>query len=139
MVATWRCGVERGPTPGDTTNQYNYNAIEFATSLPPQSVFSPQVTTYAHSLEALTNDVVKVVSFMPADGVPGIGFDVKFQFTNVAKDWVVPTFTVRVKRFEPNTVEPGNYLFSVVTMSDHPLAGWRFWRVKRQWRGTCSR
>lgn len=116
--------VERPPTNSNGLLS-NYNAIELATTLSPQQVFDLYLRTFVNKL--INNPIASVVS---TNNVDGIGDDVRFEMRGW-KGYLQDRFTVRVKRYEPNMAEPEKYLFSIVTMSDHPLAGWRYWRVYR--------
>jgi hypothetical protein len=76
------------------------------------------------------NSVARILSPTP---VTGVGDRMKFELKLNVSDFCgigplicVPQmpFTVTVKRYEP-----AQFTMSAVTMSDHPLAGWRYWRV----------
>jgi hypothetical protein len=105
----------------------NYNAIELLTDKTPQEVFDLYVLTFAERLKdntisALTDDTTTPVS--------AVGNQVTFRLLKKEgllggfKAWAVDPFTVSVKRYDPSS-----HLFSIVTMSNHPLAGWRYWKT----------
>lgn len=113
---------ERAPKAGEEL-QTNYNAILLVTSVPAQQIFDEHVRDFADSLAQ--NSIAQVIDLESDLPVDAVGDNVRFRLATWRGIFQWP-FTVRVKRYLPNSYE-----FSIVTLDDHPLAGWRFWRVKQ--------
>ena len=103
----------------NATLHTNYNSIEIYTSLSPDFIFSHYIQTFAGAMPD-TNDVA---STSTGTNVTAPGQKVTFTLGGLMALGQAP-FSVESER-----VDVANDTLSVVTLTGHPLAGWRYWRA----------
>jgi hypothetical protein len=127
------------PPQGASLNS-NYNAIEILTTASPDTIFSKYLQTFngAGYLQGV-NDQVTMENFPPPP-VTGSGQNLTFVLTSFVSYTNYPwgcgpwgdlscgplqgPFTVQTERFDTAA-----HTISVVTLTGHPLEGWRYFRV----------
>jgi hypothetical protein len=107
--------------PADST-RWNYNAIALSTGTSATDAFNLYVRRFANA-ELGLNPVANIDNpgVLP---ITQVGQKIRFRLAVGWKSFFSGPFTVKVKEFDPAGLR-----FSIVTMSDHPLAGWRYWRA----------
>ncbi len=112
-------GFEHQLPPSGSNLYSNYNSLELLTAASPDLIFSQYIQTFAGAHQ-LTNGV----GFMPDDtNVTGPNQILKVTLAMPLRLGQAP-FNIETERFDPTA-----HTISVVTLTGHPLAGWRYWRV----------
>ena len=115
---------EQPPDLHSTSLSTNFNSAElFTPGVYADEVFSRYITTFAGVKRGGVNDVV--VNGSSLASVTGMGDILTFSFPGAISNFGQPPFSVEVKRFNPSL-----HTVSVVTLRGHPIAGYRYWRVR---------
>ena len=107
------------PAQGASLNS-NYNSIELLTTATPDFIFNQYIQTFAGVQIGNGNDIATVPV---GTNITDINQTVAITLTG---DLVLlqPPFKIASERFAPEADT-----LSVVTLTGHPLAGWRYWRA----------
>ena len=126
--------------PAGASLRSNYNSIEILTTVTADTIFSNYLQTFnGAGFLANQNDQVDIIN-SPPPPVTAAGQDITFALNSFVSYVLYPwgcgplgdlpcgplqgPFTVQTERFDPSADT-----ISVVTMTGHPLAGWRYFRV----------
>lgn len=99
----------------------NYNAVEIATPAQPSEVFRNFVQTF---MGANVGGVASIELPLPDRAFTAVGQVGTFTLMNPIEAFGQAPFSVEVVR-----IEPADFLVVVKTLPNHPLYGWRYWRV----------
>jgi hypothetical protein len=97
----------------------NYNAIQLISSATPDYVF----TNYVRTFSAVNAGTI-VSASLPSGPVSAIGQTVHFAMLNPMLAMAQAPFSVEITRYDPSA-----RTIAAKTLPNHPLYGWRYWRV----------
>jgi hypothetical protein len=99
----------------------NYNAVELLTPVSADDVFNIFLRTFSG---VNAGDVASVLIATPDRTVTNIGQTLSFTLDNPILAFLQPPFSVTTIRFDVD-----QHTISAKTDANHPLSGWRYWRV----------
>jgi len=99
----------------------NFSAVEISTLASPAEIFNDFVRKFRG---ATLGGVATIDIDTPDGGFSAVGQTGTFTLVNLVEWWGQAPFSVEVIRYEP-----AEFLLVVKTLPNHPLLGWRYWRV----------